>query len=165
MKRRDFLKSAAATAGGFIAVETLADESSETTTDKGKNAALAAPCGLYCVACNAYADGACHGCGCECGKCGGKRAKWCDIAKCAKEKGVDTCASCPDMPCTRVIQFTNDPVWRTHTPCVENLRRQKLIGMEAWIEEQKTYWSDERKLKRWLALQKECANRERTFAK
>lgn len=78
MKRRDFLKSAACTAGGFVAVETLADEQSDKAVDKGKNATLAAPCGLYCFACNAYADGTCHGCGCECGKCAGKRAKWCD---------------------------------------------------------------------------------------
>jgi hypothetical protein len=148
-----------------VAAETLADEPAKKKTSEGKNATRAAPCGLYCGACGAYARGTCHGCGCECGDCAGKRAKWCDIAQCAGDKGLDTCASCPDVPCTRVIQFTCDPVWRTHTPCIENLRRQKLIGIEAWLEEQKTYWSDERKRKRWLALQEECSKREKTFAK
>jgi len=165
MQRRDFLKVAACSAGGFVAAETSAVEPSKKTVNKGKNATLAAPCGLYCGACGAYARGTCHGCGCECGKCAGKRATWCDIAKCAKDKEIDTCASCSDMPCTRVIQFTCDPVWRTHTPCIENLRRQKAIGMEAWLREQKTYWSDERKLKRWVALQDECLKREKTFAR
>jgi hypothetical protein len=165
MNRRDFLKLTSSIAGVLATVEALADEPRRKTMNKGKNATLAPACGLYCGACIAYDNGACHGCGCECGQCVGKRARSCDIAKCAKSEGFDTCASCKDLPCTRVIQFTCDPVWRTHTPCIENLRRQRQIGIEVWLQEQKSYWSNERMRQRWLALHKECHDRARTFAK
>jgi len=46
-----------------------------------------------------------------------------------------SCAECDDLPCTRLIQFANDPIWRTHLPVLENLRRIQRIGVEAWLDE------------------------------
>jgi hypothetical protein len=163
MNRRDFLKGAAATAAGLAAVRALAEEPRRNTMDKP---ILAAPCGLYCGVCGDYVNGECHGCGCRCGRCAGDHhARSCDIAKCAKSKGFQTCAQCEDLPCTRVIQFTCDPVWRTHAACIEDLRRQKRIGVQAWLKEQETYWSDEGNRKRRLALHQECSERAKTFGR
>lgn len=113
---------------------------------------LLAPCGLYCGICNDYAAGECKGCGsdCTCGKCA---ACWhhdhCDIAKCAAGKGYKTCAECDDLPCTMLIEFCCDPFWRSHLPVIENLRRMKKIGYEAWLAEQREYWSDPEKLEKF----------------
>lgn len=128
----------------------------------------AAPCGLYCAICADYTAGTCHGCRCKCGKCiGAGHAGNCDIHKCVSGRGLKSCSDCADLPCTMVIQFTVDPVWRTHLQCVENLRRQKKIGVDAWLREQETYWRDEKRLKRWKRLCAECerkANDERNAA-
>ena len=39
--------------------------------------------------------------------------------------------------------------------------RIKRIGVDAWVREQQSYWADERRLKRWLALYQECADASR----
>jgi hypothetical protein len=41
-------------------------------------------------------------------------------------------------------------------PVSENLRRIRRIGVEAWLDEQEVYWADQRRLNRWLRLQREC---------
>ena len=128
---------------------------------------LSAPCGLYCGVCSELLlDENCHGCGCECGQCAaGPHHAQCYIYRCCvSEKGLGICAECEDFPCTRVIQFAYDPIWRSHLPVLENLRRNRRIGVEAWIDEQEAYWADRRRLKRWLQLQRECrAKYRRTY--
>lgn len=69
------------------------------------------------------------------------------------------------MPCTKLVQFAYDPIWRTHLPVIENLRRIRTIGADAWLSEQKEYWSDEKRLKRWLALYEECTEQYRLQGK
>jgi hypothetical protein len=110
---------------------------------------LAAPCGLYCGNCSdLLLDKVCHGCGCDCA---------CAIYRCCvTEKGLESCAECEDFPCTRIIQFTYDPIWRTHLPVLENLRRIQRTGVEAWLDEQEAYWADQQRLDRWLRLHQEC---------
>ena len=125
-------------------------------------ALLAPPCGLYCGICMDHVNGECHGCGCDCGKCAGTaHSENCAIAGCARSKGVESCAQCKELPCTRVIQFTVDPIWRTHAPCIENLRRRRQIGTDAWLREQRDYWSDERARQKWLAMYEECSRKAR----
>jgi hypothetical protein len=119
---------------------------------------LATPCGLYCGICSEFLlHETCHGCGCDCGQCAAEphRAN-CYIYRCVIERGLESCAECDDLPCTRIIQFAYDPIWRTHLPVLENLRRIQRIGVEAWLDEQKAYWADRRRLDRWLQLHKEC---------
>ncbi len=119
---------------------------------------LAAPCGLYCGVCSDLVlDGVCHSCGCECGQCAaGPHRHACDIYRCVTERRLESCAECDDFPCTRIIQFAYDPIWRTHLPVLENLRRIRHIGVEAWLDEQEAYWADQRRRDRWLQLHREC---------
>ena len=122
----------------------------------------AAPCGLYCGNCSdLLLDKACHGCGCECGQCaaGPHRAACALYGCCITERGYESCAECDDCPCTRLIHFAYDPIWRTHLPILENLRRRQRIGVEAWLDEQVAYWANQRRLDRWLQLHRECKAR------
>lgn len=130
--------------------------------EQEQTASLAAPCGLYCGICTDHLDGLCHFCGCNCGKCAGKwHIEHCKIGECAHSRKLLSCAQCDELPCTPLIQFTVHPIWRTHLPCIENLRRQKKIGTESWLLEQKTYWQDEENRKAWISLYQECKrNRE-----
>jgi len=115
---------------------------------------LAPPCGLYCGICPDFGGGQCPGCTVQ------KPAEAdCDIIKCVSGRHLETCAACPDLPCTLLIQFTVDPVWRTHLPCIENLRRQKKIGPESWLKEQAELWKDDKRRNRWRALSEECGRK------
>lgn len=123
---------------------------------------LAAPCGLYCGACIDYlVYKNCHGCGCRCGTCAASEHHTrCELYKCsATHKHHVTCAKCADFPCSMLIQFCFNPVWLHHLPILENLRRQKAVGTEKWLEEQKEIWKNKWHLQRWLWLQKECESR------
>ena len=121
---------------------------------------LAPPCGLYCCICMDYINKVCHGCGCTCGACAGQwHDRHCGIAQCARSRKLESCAQCDDLPCTTLIQFTVDPVWRTHAPCIENLRHRKKIGKDAWLAEQAAHWKDEKNLEAWLDLYRECSRK------
>jgi hypothetical protein len=120
---------------------------------------LVGRCGLYCDLCTERIAESCHGCGCECNACGAQyHREHCAIYRCVTERGLLTCADCPEMPCTRLIHFAYDPIWRTHRPVIENLRRIRRIGVEAWLEEQRAYFDDERLRQRWLDLHRECSD-------
>ncbi len=123
---------------------------------------LAAPCGLYCGACIDYLIyAACHGCGCECGECAASdHHKRCEIYKCCSgHEDHATCKDCRDLPCSKLIQFCYNPVWLHHLPIIENLRRQKAVGIGKWLNEQKEIWINDWHLQRWLWLQKTCEGR------
>ena len=106
---------------------------------------LAGACGLYCGTCS---SDDCHGCGCKCGQCAGSgRLGVCPVGPCISSRKVESCADCEEFPCTRLIEFTHDPVFTTHAVCIDNLRRRQRIGTEKWIEEQKEYFSDDRNRK------------------
>ena len=128
---------------------------------QGERRKLAAPCGLYCGNCSKLLlDKTCHGCVCDCGQCAaGPHRTACYIYRCVTERGLENCAECDDFPCTRIIQFAYDPIWRSHLPVLENLRRIRHVGVEAWLDEQEAYWADQRRLGRWLRLQSECRAR------
>lgn len=132
------------------------------TTSPG--ATLSPACGLYCGVCADYVAGQCHGCGCACGACAGQaHVDHCAIVKCVRERNLESCADCDELPCTRVIQFTNDPIWTTHSVCIENLRRRKRIGTDRWMLEQEHHWSDERRRKTEVRHHDECARRWRAW--
>ena len=119
---------------------------------------LPTPCGLYCGVCSTFLEGTCHGCGCDLKDClAVKKHKVCAIYKCVREKGFQDCSSCNDFPCTKLIQFTFDPIWRTHLPVLDNLTRRRKIGIDAWIEEQRKYWKENpTKFERWISLHQKC---------
>jgi hypothetical protein len=123
---------------------------------------LAAPCGLYCGACIDYLIyETCHSCGCECGKCAASdHHKRCEIYRCcAGHEDHESCKDCRDLPCSKLIQFCYNPVWLHHLPIIENLRRQKALGIGKWLKEQEEVWINDWHLQRWLWLQKTCEGR------
>ncbi len=130
-------------------------------SDSKSNDFLAPPCGLYCGCCADYVKTKeCHGCGCNCGKCAGKfHSENCKINQCAKKRKLDHCGDCSVFPCTMLIQFAYDPIWRTHLPVIENLRHRKKIGTANWLKEQANYWSDKGKLNAEIRLHDECAKK------
>lgn len=133
----------------------------------GNPAEWIAPCGLYCGICpDNIIEHVCHGCGCTQADCA---ASWhhdhCLIWQCARERELAGCWECAELPCTQLVQFCVDPVWRTHLPVIENLRRIRQIGRERWLEEQAAYWAQERYRDRWLRLYRECGQRHREWTK
>ncbi|MBM4018524.1 MAG: DUF3795 domain-containing protein [Planctomycetes bacterium] len=166
MKRRDFLEVAGA---GLVAAQALGqtpNAQAAAPTGAAAEKLLAPPCGIYCAVCPGYRNGNCHGCPCPCGQCEGARyAAACDIVNCTRERKIESCADCPDLPCTKLIMRANDPVWRTGAVSLENLRRRKRIGTAAWLAEQKQFWSDQKKRDRWLVFYRDCAERDKTFGK
>ncbi|MCW3992246.1 MAG: DUF3795 domain-containing protein [Candidatus Bathyarchaeota archaeon] len=125
---------------------------------------LAAPCGLFCGACSVYVAGkrgdterleqiagraaarrgrqvsltdlACDGCLSDvtalyCGECA--------LRHCVLERGWAHCAQCPDFPCSQISDF-NDDGRPHHGEVLDNIRRLRDIGLDAWIEEQRGRW-------------------------
>ncbi len=120
---------------------------------------LAAPCGLYCGACVDYIEyKTCHGCKCRCGTCASlEHRESCDIYNCCvDQKHLETCEGCDQLPCSKLIQFCYSPIWTHHLPVIENLRRQKISGIDKWLKEQREIWSNSWYIGRWIWLQKRC---------
>lgn len=167
MERRDFLRAglvATATTPTVLSAATEADPPAESLTEQEQLAA--APCGLYCGACSEQKKGNCHGCGCDCGKCiASNHSPHCAIYDCATQKGFVSCADCGEFACTDLIMHACDPVWRTHAPCLENLRRRKVIGTKAWITEQREYWADEDRLRKLHFVEARCQEEVRQLKK
>lgn len=122
----------------------------------------APPCGLFCGdACDDYAKGWCHGCGCDCGKCHGLSGRdWCEVFQCSHEKGLEHCGLCNEFPCTKTVGLCFDPVWDSHRPLVENLKLRARIGTKRWVEEQERLWSDPERRKAIVAMLSRCKARQ-----
>lgn len=128
------------------------------------NEHLAAVCGLYCGACGLYRarhdnnpeqleeiiktvserwgipaeEEDCDGC-----LSGGKLSPYCrtcPIMRCPSTTiGVKRCSDCPHFPCTMITSFNNDGV-RHHAEVFANIKRQREIGVAAWLKEQEQRW-------------------------
>jgi hypothetical protein len=72
------------------------------------------------------AGGGCRGC-----RAGGG-FPGCEIRKCAKNRGVSTCADCAEYPCERVAG-----VGRTYPTLLADNVRMKEVGVEKWLAEQR----------------------------
>lgn len=59
----------------------------------------------------------------------------CKMLLCAKKRGHEYCFECAEFPCVIVNEFASDGVSH-HKRTVENARRMKEIGLDAWIAEQ-----------------------------
>jgi hypothetical protein len=60
----------------------------------------------------------------------------CKMLVCARSKGVQFCFQCDDFMCSILKKFEYDGIAH-HKQTVENLKRMKEIGLDAWLEEQK----------------------------
>jgi len=125
---------------------------------------LAVPCGLYCGACSIYIAGkrgdykrleqmagslseyvgrvleardlTCEGCLSE---VVAAHCRDCVLRSCAFEKGYIHCAECSVFPCQQITDFSNDGMLH-HGEVLDNIRRQRDIGIDAWIQEQEAGW-------------------------
>ncbi|MFP3985087.1 MAG: DUF3795 domain-containing protein [Candidatus Bathyarchaeia archaeon] len=120
---------------------------------------LISVCGLNCAVCDIYQAG--HGnekardeivewfkkehhktikpeqVNCE-GCKGSLKVHWspeCDLLLCARKRAVQYCFQCEDFVCEKLGEFSSDGVPH-HRKTVENLKRMKEMGLEAWIKEQ-----------------------------
>jgi hypothetical protein len=79
----------------------------------------------------------------------------CHMRECAKGRGYSTCAECPEMPCEKLMAFCGDGAPH-HGAVVENLKRIREIGGEAWALEQEREWRCAACGKRLSWYNKEC---------
>lgn len=61
----------------------------------------------------------------------------CKMMLCARKRGIPYCFQCPDFPCTLLEAFSADGIAH-HQRTVANLKWMKAIGIDAWIDEQKS---------------------------
>jgi hypothetical protein len=162
MERREVLRVCAGGLAAAVAASAAAGADEKTgTTQPAQKAGektpnLAAACGLFCGACGDMKEGRCHGCGCTCGCVATSHAQHCRMVNCTAKKGLTNCADCRNFPCTGVIMHTHDPVWQSHAQSLENLRRRKIIGTDAWIAEQQKFWADADNQKKWALADQEA---------
>lgn len=129
----------------------------------------AAYCGLYCGACCSMithekqrGDNSALQCVTDDKElpCEGCRAQYqqnCEFVRCNKAHGTESCAFCPEFPCEMLVKFQNDE-WEHHQKVLDNLRRIREIGVEAWLAEQKEYWKCPACGFRTQWYQKKCTN-------
>ncbi|MBX5326910.1 DUF3795 domain-containing protein [Candidatus Bathyarchaeota archaeon A05DMB-4] len=70
---------------------------------------------------------------------GSLEAHWsgdCKMMLYAKRNWFDYCFECEEFPCASVKEFSDDGSPH-HKRTVENAKKMREIGIEAWIEEQK----------------------------
>ncbi len=89
-------------------------------------------CGLNCAKCGLLETGKCAGCR------GPADKHWsadCGFLACTRVKGLRYCFECDELPCEKLTAFANDG-YEHHRITVENLKRMREIGLEAWLEQQ-----------------------------
>ena len=59
----------------------------------------------------------------------------CEFRPCAEGRGHDYCFECAEFPCQKLQDFAADG-YEHHRLAVENLKRMRDVGLEAWIAEQ-----------------------------
>ena len=109
-------------------------------------------CGLYCGACSSmllydksmgdkdlvdyeldYEDSPCAGCA------SGANPN-CEFILCNLAHGTECCAFCEEFPCDMISKFSRDE-WAHHIDVLDNLKRIREIGTDAWLREQEKQWS------------------------
>jgi len=105
----------------------------------------AAPCGVYCGACPSFKL-SCNGCGSE-NKNQRRESKWdCRIRVCCfVKKNLNFCYKCEEFPCKIYSKklcesHKGDKRYQYRHELQSNLEAIKKIGIEKWLNEQKTRW-------------------------
>lgn len=103
--------------------------------------AFFAPCGVNCTVCYAHlkAKGACGGCNLDLNQ--PKHCKQCKIKACALEKEVSFCFSCDSFPCRMIRDLDKSYRKRYGISLIENSRQAKQLGIEQFLEEERTKWT------------------------
>jgi rubrerythrin len=112
-------------------------------------------CGLYCDACLAMRQNkagkldelaarfnttpdkvVCHGCKTDVNL---SYCMNCEMKKCCRDKGYESCAECPDMPCEHILRFHDEKPHRK--VIIGNLLRIREIGLPEFLNEQAKRWA------------------------
>ncbi len=120
-------------------------------------------CGIYCGACLTYRssrDGdpklidflmeqglskdemLCNGCGSDfvTPRCSG-----CIFKECVKNKEIAYCYECPDFPCRKTTDLSENRASVEHKPhlklCPRNIQDIRKIGLDEWLKQQEKRWS------------------------
>ena len=99
-------------------------------------------CGAYCGRCGEYTGGHCKGCklGYDTGERDIERAK-CGIKLCCfKEKGLQTCADCPDLEDCETIQswYDKGPKYQRYRKLLYHIREN---GYDSYLKKADN-WND-----------------------
>ena len=87
-------------------------------------------CGLNCRLCPMQLSGHCGGCGFG--------NQGCPIARCSRDRGgYEYCFQCPEYPCDKYAHVDEYDSFITHRNQKADLEKLRLIGEDAYIEEQK----------------------------
>ena len=73
-----------------------------------------------------------------CPGCDAPEMNSCEFVLCNKAHGTDSCAFCPEFPCSMLIRFSEE--WEHHRGVIDNLQRIRVLGIEKWITEQQEFW-------------------------
>jgi len=63
----------------------------------------------------------------------------CGFRDCSQRKGLTNCSQCSAAPCKLLVDFSNDGVPH-HSEVLNTIKRQKEIGIDAWLSEQEERW-------------------------
>lgn len=64
----------------------------------------------------------------------------CELRLCAADKpGVTRCSDCPDFPCSRITDFSNDGRLH-HAELPDNLRNIRKMGIKDWARHEQERW-------------------------
>ena len=153
--------------GAFVGLEAMAIPNPKPKGEAvGKAEHLVSVCGTYCGACPMYINNkpgdkqkrkemferyagrpmnvnldnlVCDGCLSD-----GRLAfhcKNCKMRLCAADKpDVTRCSDCPDFPCSRMTDFSNDGKLH-HAELLDNLRNLKKMGIKDWAKHEKERWT------------------------
>ncbi len=97
-----------------------------------------AACGIDCCLCPMHHVWEGDGCpGCTAPASPGRTGRWCAIARCAvRERGYETCADCPELPCQRLQGIDESDSFVTHRKTLENLFAIRTAGMSSFLSQQ-----------------------------
>ena len=70
------------------------------------------------------------------------QAGGCKIRACAVSKDIPHCGECDKFPCDLLIEFNNDGMPH-HSDVINNLRKLRKLGEEAWLSYQAKRWECE----------------------
>ena len=110
---------------------------------------IAAPCGMYCGTCRDYLllkkdlfeekgrKSGCTGCRIRNKKCAFIRRD----CPAFRKNDIEFCFECDKFPCLNLTNLDNRYKDRYHVSFIENLQRNKEIGVEKWLLEQKELYT------------------------
>lgn len=126
---------------------------------------VGAPCGLYCSNCPTEQNGSGpHAC-CTQRHCPSHiEGRICEIYQCSVvRRGLDDCSSCPEFPCSMLLQFSHNSKHPERIPAIVNLQRRKTLGIGRWLVEERLFWQQPEREEQWAATRKMLQERRRYY--